>query len=528
MRRVTRSLLRRCARFFGGVRVRMTLWYLAILALVFVVFGVVVSASTIQQDKLAQDSSLSLLATALSVTYDAPHGTLQIQDPWDSACSSASKPEISQQIATTPFHLSDIAVLLDAHDVVVQQFGPLTAQAIEAIKSEASRAGGIHAPLGYVTTINLPIADCGKGTHVVLYTLHFAPPLGSGQHTERLVVGQPTESTRTLSALVPGLLIAGPLTLLVAALGGYWLATRALRPVRQITRAAEEIEETDLSRRLNLKSRDELGALAATFDRMLARLEAAFARQRQFTGDASHELRTPLSIVATEAERALAAPRSPDEYQRALEVIQSENAYMGRLVGQLLTLARADAGQMGLREESLDLSDVALEVVERLAPLARERGVVLSTGALPELRVRGDRMALSIALGNLVENAIKYAGRGNQTGGGHVRVEAGAAERCEDRGDEHRVAWVCVEDDGRGIAAEHLPHLFERFYRADAARTRDDAQSGASESASESAADGTGLGLAIAQEIAAAHDGAIRVQSVLGSGASFTFELPLA
>jgi signal transduction histidine kinase len=305
----------------------------------------------------------------------------------------------------------------------------------------------------------------------------------------------------------------------VAALGGYWLATRALRPVRLITRAAEEIEETDLSRRLDVKSSDELGALAATFDRMLARLEAAFARQRQFTGDASHELRTPLSIVAAEAERALAAPRAPEEYRRALEVIQSENAYMGRLVGQLLTLARADAGQLGLRDEQLDLSDVALEVVERLAPLAHERGVVLRMGALPELCVRGDRTALSMALGNLVENAIKYAGHGEQPEGGYVRVETGAT----DRGGEQRVAWARVEDDGPGIAAEHMPHLFERFYRVDAARTRVDTKSGASESA----ADGSGLGLAIAHEIAVAHCGTIGVRSMPGGGTAFTLELPI-
>jgi signal transduction histidine kinase len=514
-----RSLLRRDTRFFTGVRMRMTLWYLAILALVFVVFGAIVSASAIQQDQSAQDSSLSLLATALSVTYDPTHGTLQIQDPWGSACGLAGNKEFARQIATTPFVFGDIAVLLDANGAVVQPFGPLTTQAIAAIQAVASQAGRIHAPLGYVTTVDLPITDCGKGVHVESYTLHFAPPLGSGQRTDLLVVGQPTQSTRTLSRLVPGLLIAGPLTLLVAALGGYWLATRALRPVRLITRAAEEIEETDLSRRLKIKSRDELGALAATFDRMLARLEAAFARQRQFTSNASHELRTPLSIVAAEAESALTTPRSPDEYRRALEVIQSETAYMGQLVGRLLTLARADAGQLGLRDDPLDLSDVALEVVERLAPFAHARGVVLSTGTLPELRVVGDRTALSMALGNLVENAIKYAGHGEQPRGGRVRVETGAAERDVER----HVAWVRVADDGPGIAAEDVPHVFERFYRANSARNREHAPS----AACDSPPDGSGLGLAIAHEIAVVHGGAIGVRTVVGSGAEFTFELPL-
>ena len=513
MRRTARSLLRHLGRFFGGVRIRMTLWYLAILALVFVVFGGIVSASAIQQDQAAQHSALTTLATTLSSTYDTTHGTLQIQDPWDNVCKPAGKQQIGKQIAVTPFTPGDIAVLLDANGDPVQSFGPLSAQAIVRIQTLTGQYGSTRPPGGIFTTIGLPTAGCVGNVSIEPYTLHFAPVMAAGRQIAMLVVGQPTESTRTLSALVPGLLIAGPLTLLVAALGGYWLATRALRPVRLITRAAEEIEESDLSRRLNLKSRDELGALAATFDRMLARLEAAFARQRQFTGDASHELRTPLSIVATEVERTLAAPRTPQEYRRTLEVIQSENAYMGQLVGHLLTLARADAGQLRLRDEPLDLSDVALEVVEREAPLAHERGVALSTGVLPELRVRGDRTALGLALGNLVENAIKYAGRAGQPEGGRVRVETGAADRAGESG--RRVAWVRVEDDGPGIAAEHLPHLFERFYRADVARTHDDA-----------APDGSGLGLAIAHEIARAHGGAIRVESVVGCGSTFTFELP--
>ncbi|HEX6799671.1 MAG TPA: HAMP domain-containing sensor histidine kinase [Ktedonobacterales bacterium] len=515
-----RTLARHIARFFGGVRIRMTLWYLAILALVFVVFGGIVSASAIQQDQSAQRGDLTTLATTLSATYDATHGTLQIQDPWDNVCTAAGKQQqVGKQIAVTPFVPGDIAVLLNAGDDPVQSFGPLSAQAIARIQTLAAQFSGGNSSVGIFPTIALPTVGCAGNVSLAPYTLHFAPIMGAGRQVAMLVVGQPTESTRTLSVLVPGLLIAGPLTLLVAALGGYWLATRALRPVRLIALAAEEIEESDLSRRLNLKSRDELGALAATFDRMLARLDAAFARQRQFTGDASHELRTPLSIVAAEAERALAVPRTPEEYRRALGVIQSENAYMGQVVGQLLTLVRADAGQLQLRDDPLDLSDVTLEVVERLAPLAHERGVVLSTGALPELWVRGDRTALGLALGNLVENAIKYAGRAGQAERGRVRVETGAAA---DRAGGQRVAWVSIEDDGPGIAPEHLPHLFERFYRADVARTRDDAIEGQTSGAP----DGSGLGLAIAHEIARAHGGAIRVESVVGCGSTFTFELP--
>ena len=512
--------LRTLRRLLGSVRVRITLWYLAILALVFVVFGAIVSATAIRQDNSVQRTNLTALWTELSSTYVASSGSLTIQDPWDTPTSAPQKPDVSKpKPVTTVFGPYDFAVLLDTNFALKQRFGPLSDQAVAQTAALALQHANPNSTVGDYPAVNLTVVTFG-GTNTLAYTLYSAPIMSHGRVAATLVVGQPTQDTRTLSALVPGLLIAGPLTLLVAALGGYWLATRALRPVRLITRAAEEIEETDLSRRLNLKSRDELGALAATFDRMLARLEAAFVRQRQFTGDASHELRTPLSIVAAETEHALAAPRTADEYRRTLEVVQSENAYMARLVEQLLTLARADAGQLRLRAEPLDLSDVALEVVERLAPLARQRGVVLSTGALPELRVRGDRTALGLALGNLVENAIKHAGRGERLDGdgGHVRVETGAA----DRGDGRRVAWACVEDDGPGIAAGHLPHLFERFYRADAARARDDANGGERGGTAE----GSGLGLAIAHEIAAAHGATIGVQSVKGCGSTFTFELP--
>jgi signal transduction histidine kinase len=168
-----------------------------------------------------------------------------------------------------------------------------------------------------------------------------------------------------------------------------------MRPVRTITHIAREISESDLNRRLNLKSRDELGELAATFDQMLDRLQMAFDRQRQFTADASHELRTPLTIVNLEVNRALARPYTPRDYERALSIIGAENDYMSRLVNDLLILARADAGQPMLKQEELDWGDLTWEVVERLSPLARRRGLELVTDDLPELTLCGDRLYLT-------------------------------------------------------------------------------------------------------------------------------------
>jgi signal transduction histidine kinase len=315
-----------------------------------------------------------------------------------------------------------------------------------------------------------------------------------------------------LLLLTPVLFRQEVVGLFVATAGGYWLAGRAMRPVQIITRAAREISETDLSRRLNLKTQDELGELADTFDQMLARLQAAFDRQRQFTADASHELRTPLTIVGLESSRALEAHRSPQEYGRALQVIQSENEFMTRLVNDLLTLARMDAGQTVLKLEEVDLSDIALEAVERLAPLAVRKNVELSTGELPELPVKGDRQYLLQMVTNLVENAIKYS----QGDGQHVHVETGRRETQ---------AWLRVEDNGPGIAPEHLLHIFERFYRVDKARSRDLEGGETSDGSRESS--GSGLGLSIVQWIAQAHGGKVSLQSEVGKGSVFEVSLPL-
>lgn len=217
--------------------------------------------------------------------------------------------------------------------------------------------------------------------------------------------------------------------------------------------------------------------------------------------------------------RALAQRRTPEEYEQALGVIQAENLAMSRLVGDLLTLARADASLLRLRLAPVDLSDVTLEAVERLAPLARQRGVALVVEALPEVRLLGDRAALTQALVNLVENGVKYtAGVGSR-----VRVTT-CYESTREGG-----AWAVarIADDGPGIAPEHLPHLFDRFYRVDVARAaevQDDQVDAAV--VSDLARDGHGLGLAIAQWVAQAHGGTVEAQSATGAGATFELCLP--
>ena len=245
--------------------------------------------------------------------------------------------------------------------------------------------------------------------HSSEYAFLITPLLAQDHLSGYLVIGTPFDPLEQRQSLFVTLVTLVSVMLIVALAGGFWLADRAMRPVKLITQTAQQISETDLSRRFKLGQKDEIGQLADTFDAMLERLDSAFSRQRQFTADASHELRTPLTIVNLEAGRALSAPRTAKEYQRVLQVIQSENDLMSHLVTDLLTLARMDAGHEALQKEKLDLSDLALEVIERLEPLAARQKITLETSDLPEVFVLGDRKSLIQMLTNLVENAIKYS-----------------------------------------------------------------------------------------------------------------------
>jgi heavy metal sensor kinase len=358
-------------------------------------------------------------------------------------------------------------------------------------------------------------ASLSRDDDQVQYIFKIVPLYSEGKLTGYLAFGTPLDHENRLGKLLFTLITLIGLTLIISFAGGFWLADRAMRPVKMITAKAQTIEETDLSQRFNLPQKDEIGQLAGTFDSMLARLESAFMRQRQFTADASHELRTPLTIINLETTRALSAQRTTKEYQRVLQIVQSENEVMRHLVNDLLTLARLDAHQKSLQKETLDLSDVALEVVERLAPLATRQEIELEAGDFPEVMISGDRQALTQMLTNLVENAIKYTAQNGSGKKRHVIVETGTHP-------SRTSGWVRVTDTGPGIPSEHLAHLFDRFYRVDESRTRNE------EDTNESPAPtGSGLGLAIVDGIAKLHEGTIEVESELGEGSMFEITIPL-
>jgi heavy metal sensor kinase len=298
------------------------------------------------------------------------------------------------------------------------------------------------------------------------------------------------------------LLVSIPLLLLCAAGGGYWMSRRALAPVDQITQTARNISVQNLSSRLVVpKTRDELQRLSETLNSMLARLEAAFKKITQFTADASHELRTPVALMRTRAELSLRKPRSAEDYRDALAEIHSELEKTSGLVEKLMLLARSDYGTETLQLVPSNLAEIVRETCNQGATLAESKQIDFHT-QIPQqpVWIEADSHALGRLFLILIDNAVKYTPPGG-------RVEVAVSH-------EDGFALGVVRDTGIGIAAEDLPHVFERFYRADKARSR---ESG-----------GVGLGLAIGRWIAEAHAGTIEVQSSLGQGSVFQVRLPLA
>jgi signal transduction histidine kinase len=278
------------------------------------------------------------------------------------------------------------------------------------------------------------------------------------------------------------------------------IAGRVLAPIGRITSVAREIQATDLSRRIELPGpEDELKQLADTFDAMLARLDAAFAAQRQFVADASHELRNPLAIIRTNVDVALADPdASPDDLRQAIAVVKRAGDRMTLLVDDLLALARRQ--QPTPEHEPVDLGAAVAEASEDFVVPAEARGIVLDRAIAEGVVVSGDREALKRVVANLLHNAVRLAPPGSR-----IRLATGS---------ERDRAWIAVADEGPGISPEDQAHVFDRFWRADKARSRADG--------------GTGLGLAIVRQIVESHGGEVRLHSKVGVGSSFVVWLPVA
>jgi len=292
-----------------------------------------------------------------------------------------------------------------------------------------------------------------------------------------------------------------PLAVFVITAGGYLLVRRALKPVEQITRAAERITQHNLSERLPVShTGDELERLSVSLNRMIARLEDAFQNSKRFVADASHELRTPLTILRGELEDLAEDTRLDPAVRERVTSLLEEAMHLSKIVEQLSMLSRLDAGEAQTDWSRFDLAELARTTAEQMSLLAEDKGISISCNAHRPLSVEGDRVRLKQVIVNLLDNAIKYT---PQNGAIQLRVSANNGHAVLD-----------VEDNGIGIPREALPHVFERFYRVDQSRSVD--------------SEGAGLGLSIVKSICTAHGAEVETESAVGRGSRFRIRLPLA
>lgn len=328
------------------------------------------------------------------------------------------------------------------------------------------------------------------------------PIIRSGRTIGWLQVAQSLETLEDIARELPTeILLNLPLILLFTALGGWFLSNRALHPIQQITQTAQAITASDLSQRIHYQgAKDEVGQLATTFDQMLERLQAAFDREQRFTADAAHELRTPLTAIKGQIEVTRSRLRSSEEYDQTLQKLEQEVDRLIRLTNGLLLLARIDRGKLLFSPVKVDLSNLLEVILEQMQPLAETRRISLLSDLPIALKVQGDPAQLISLFMNLLDNAVKYT------------PEAGVVRIWNPpwREDSTNKVQIAVSNTGV-ISADHLPHLFERFYRVECARSQNTG--------------GAGLGLAIAHEIARLHGGSLTVQSKPQQGTTFTVTL---
>jgi heavy metal sensor kinase len=322
----------------------------------------------------------------------------------------------------------------------------------------------------------------------------------TGDGSYLLLVGaslKPIEDT--IASFLEAMAWLVPSGILLAAVASWFMAGRALKPVAALGKAAGEIAVSSLDRRLPvLGTNDELDHLAIQFNETLARLEKAVDEMKQFTASISHELRTPLAILRGEAEVALMQTNSPEQYRRVLASQLEEFEKLTRMINQLLTLARAESGEVEISKEDVNLSQMVRTLTEELEPVAASKNISLSCSCDPDITVAGDSGWIERIVLNLVDNAIKFT-RAN----GHVTVTVSQNEGT---------ATIEVQDNGIGIQPEALPHVFERFYRGDPSRSN--------------RAAGAGLGLSLVKWAVDQHHGSIEVESIPEHGSRFRVSLP--
>jgi len=472
-----------------SVRTRLTLWHAGVLALVLLAFSAGVYALLARNLDRRTDASVeaSLAAMKNLLAYERAEGDTEVEAAHNTVL------ELRYPYTALAVYSSDGRLLAETKFGTTQARLPVAPERVEETAlfltlpdDQNPKVNGTRVATQRVT----PAQNAEPNIIVVAYSLE--------------------DSHNEMEALRHVFLVAVPLAVLLAALTGWFLARKSLAPVVAMAERAEKIGAANLSERLPVANRkDELGRMAVTFNRLLTRLDHAFAQQRQFMADASHELRTPLHVIRTavdvtmeHSEETHAATVNSGECQQALSIVGEQARRLTRIVDDMFTLARADAGQRPIQISDFYFDELVMATSRAAEVLAARKGVTVEVAPAQETLFRGDEGLLRQMLLNLLDNAIKYT-----PSGGTIRIQMSHHNStCE----------ITVADAGPGIASEAQSHIFERFYRADKSRARSESGNGA----------GAGLGLAIARWIAEAHNGSLNLLKSDPSGSIFVISLP--
>jgi heavy metal sensor kinase len=461
-------------RGFLGTRARLTLVHGAVLAAAILVADLALFVTLSSTDQSATDDMLRAQSSTIAAGIEDINGQIRF--------GGGDLPAETQQGVAV-----DAAIVAADGSIIQTAAQRLPVSRLQEVSATVRRQGG---------SVSLTTND-SNGVSRRLYATRLQ---GSQGTTSVLIVSRSLAEGQAL--LGRTMLLLGAFSLLVVTAGSllaHWLTGRVLVPVRRIAAMARSLSQDDLHRRVDVAvAPDELGDLVETFNGMLARLEESFEALRRFTADASHELRSPLALMRSEVEGARTRPRTVEEYRRVLVEVEEEVDRMGRMVDQMLVLARADAGALRAVPANVDVADLLHETAARWLPAGRPRRVHLEVDAPESGTVTADPDLIRRVIDNLVDNAIRHS-----PAGGEVRLTA-----------EHRdSAWVVeVRDQGVGVPEPARGFLFQRFARPDAARGRDSG--------------GAGLGLALSRAIAESHGGTLELADAAGAGAVFRLRLP--
>lgn len=482
--------------YFRSLRFKLTLWYVLILGILLISFSSFLYFTLSKSLYRDVDQKLRSLAELIAAESVSPLSNFGFGDFEQTLGASMNLKPIgkfiqvldeSGRIGSKSDNLKNVQLPISLNALKNASNGLITYETNSSFK---------NAPLRIIT---FPVKEKNQ-THKIIQ-----------------VASSLEDVEDALNTLFIILVITVPLALMMASLGGQFLANKALKPVDHITQTARMITSKNLNQRMKpLKVKDEISRLIETFNEMISRLDQSFRQIKQFSSDASHELKTPLTILKGEVEVTLRKERSSGEYQQILRSNLEEINRMSQIVEDLLLLSKADTGELRLNKEKINLTEILNEVVAQMNILALDKKLHLQTSNHQEdIQIDGDALRMRELFINLIENGIKYTEEG-----GSIQITLSKETPSPDRdpstwgnGDQAKFVKIVVSDTGIGIAKEDQKKIFDRFFRVDKARSREQG--------------GSGLGLSICKWIAEAHQGEINVESEMGKGSSFIVKLPL-